>query len=183
MGTFSHHLPPQAAGDAPLFPGGALLAGPHPRSVQVFPGGVFARRLAIFRAPAAPTRPSAKPWLPAPPSCITRAANRHHLEYWIDYQPGGDHTMNGMPMPKKSWWRCCATAWPPARPSADAYTRPRRLRLLHALRDHYLIHPTPRPCLSSCSPCSRTKARMPPLPHPRPRAGVRGAYFVYFARP
>ena len=28
-----------------------------------------------------------------------KGRNRHHLEYWIDYAPDGDHAMSGMRMP------------------------------------------------------------------------------------
>ncbi len=30
-----------------------------------------------------------------------KGRNKHHLEYWIDYSPEGDHTMTGMKMPLK----------------------------------------------------------------------------------
>lgn len=30
-----------------------------------------------------------------------KGRNRHHLEYWIDYSPNGDHNMTGMEMPVK----------------------------------------------------------------------------------
>ena len=30
-----------------------------------------------------------------------KGRNKHHLEYWIDYAPNGDHAMAGMRMPEK----------------------------------------------------------------------------------
>lgn len=30
-----------------------------------------------------------------------KGRNKHHLEYWIDYHPEGDHLMSGIQMPKK----------------------------------------------------------------------------------
>ncbi len=30
-----------------------------------------------------------------------KGRNRHHLEYWMDYSPEGDHRLTGMPMPPR----------------------------------------------------------------------------------
>lgn len=30
-----------------------------------------------------------------------KGRNKHHLEYWIDYAPNGDHAMAGMRMPNR----------------------------------------------------------------------------------
>ena len=41
-----------------------------------------------------------------------KGRNKHHLEYWIDYAPDGDHAMAGMRMPEKY---VAETALPPAK--------------------------------------------------------------------
>lgn len=30
-----------------------------------------------------------------------KGRNRHHFEYWIDYVPGDEHIINGVPMPRR----------------------------------------------------------------------------------
>lgn len=44
-----------------------------------------------------------------------KGRNKHHLEYWIDYAPNGDHAMAGMRMPNRYVAEWCVTALPPAR--------------------------------------------------------------------
>lgn len=53
-----------------------------------------------------------------------KGRNKHHLEYWIDYAPDGDHAMAGMRHAWKSTWpRWCVTALPPAKTTkAKIYT-------------------------------------------------------------
>ena len=30
-----------------------------------------------------------------------KGRNKHHFEYWVDYVPGDEHIINGVPMPRK----------------------------------------------------------------------------------
>ena len=30
-----------------------------------------------------------------------KGRNKHHFEYWVDYMPGDEHIINGVPMPRK----------------------------------------------------------------------------------
>jgi hypothetical protein len=30
-----------------------------------------------------------------------KGRNKHHFEYWVDYAPGDEHIINGVPMPRK----------------------------------------------------------------------------------
>ena len=32
---------------------------------------------------------------------IHKGRNKHHFEYWVDYAPGDEHIINGVPMPRK----------------------------------------------------------------------------------
>ena len=71
-----------------------------------------------------------------------KGRNRHHLEYWIDYQPGGDHTMNGMPMPKKYVVEMLCDRMAASKTYLrDAYTDRAAYDYYMRSRDHYLIHP------------------------------------------
>ena len=71
-----------------------------------------------------------------------KVRNRHHLEYWIDYQPGGDHTMNGMPMPKKYVVEMLCDRLAASKTYLrDAYTDRAAYDYYMRSRDHYLIHP------------------------------------------
>ena len=45
-----------------------------------------------------------------------KGRNRHHLEYWIDYDPAGTGTMIGNGCRCGMWPRCSATGLPPAGP-------------------------------------------------------------------
>ena len=29
-----------------------------------------------------------------------KGRNKHHFEYWVDYAPGDEHIINGVPMPR-----------------------------------------------------------------------------------
>lgn len=51
-----------------------------------------------------------------------KGRNKHHLEYWIDYAPDGDHAMAGMRMPENTWPRWSATVLPPAKTTRAAGT-------------------------------------------------------------
>lgn len=35
------------------------------------------------------------------PGFIIKGSNKHHFEYWVDYAPGDEHIINGVPMPRK----------------------------------------------------------------------------------
>lgn len=77
-----------------------------------------------------------------------KGRNRHHLEYWIDYSPEGDHRMSGMEMPARfvAEMVCDRIAasktyrkelYLPSDPY-DYYMRS---------RDHYILHPNTRALL------------------------------------
>ncbi len=70
-----------------------------------------------------------------------KGRNKHHLEYWLDYSPSGDHTLVGCRMPERYvvemfWDRVAAsktyqgTAYTPAHPW-EYYLHGRDGRLLH----------------------------------------------------
>ena len=56
-----------------------------------------------------------------------KGRNKHHLEYWIDYSPEGKHHLTGNRIPETvcrsvMWWKCSATGWLPAKPTAKTCT-------------------------------------------------------------
>ena len=77
-----------------------------------------------------------------------KGRNKHHLEYWLDYSPSGDHTLVGCRMPEKYvvemfWDRVAASKVYKGKDYTDAspweyYDRG---------RDHYVLHPETRKLL------------------------------------
>ncbi|MBC8535323.1 DUF5662 family protein [Feifania hominis] len=71
-----------------------------------------------------------------------KGRNKHHLEYWIDYSPEGDHALAGMEMPVRyvaemfcDRIAACKTYKKEAYQDRDAYD------YYMKSRDHYLLHP------------------------------------------
>ena len=71
-----------------------------------------------------------------------KGRNKHHLEYWIDYSPTGDHRMCGMEMPVNyvvemfcDRIAACQTY------QGEKYTDASPWEYYDRSRDHYLIHP------------------------------------------
>ena len=74
-----------------------------------------------------------------------KGRNRHHLEYWIDYAPGGKHGMCGMKMPARYLVEmfCDRVAASKTYRGAD-YTDRDPYDYYMKSRDHYLLHPETR---------------------------------------
>ena len=77
-----------------------------------------------------------------------KGRNKHHLEYWIDYDPGPGHRMTGMEMPvnyvaEMFCDRVAASKTYRGKASRDGDP----LDYYLASRDHYLIHPNTRALL------------------------------------
>lgn len=71
-----------------------------------------------------------------------KGRNRHHLEYWIDYAPEGDHAMCGMKMPVRYVVEMFCDRIAASRTyRGDAYQDADPWEYYHRSRDHYLIHP------------------------------------------
>lgn len=77
-----------------------------------------------------------------------KGRNKHHLEYWIDYSPEGDHGMAGMEMPVKYVVEMVCD-----RIAASKTYRKQEYQdsdpydyYMHS-RDHYLLHPNTRALL------------------------------------
>lgn len=71
-----------------------------------------------------------------------KGRNRHHLEYWIDYAPHGDHAMSGMPMPKKYVVEMLCDRMAASKTYLrDQYSDRAPYDYYMHSRDHYLIHP------------------------------------------
>lgn len=74
-----------------------------------------------------------------------KGRNKHHLEYWIDYTPAGDHTMAGMRMPLR--YVCemvCDRVAASEIYEKEKYTPASAWNYYNKSRDHYLLHPETR---------------------------------------
>lgn len=77
-----------------------------------------------------------------------KGRNRHHLEYWIDYTPYGDHRMGGMKMPLRYVCEMVCDRIAASRIyQKDAYTDADPWNYYDRSRDHYLLHPDTRALL------------------------------------
>lgn len=75
-----------------------------------------------------------------------KGRNKHHLEYWIDYDPHNDHRMVGMEMPVRyvvEMFCDRVAAWPIYQKEKYTQASPYEY-YLHGV-DHYLIHPKDSP--------------------------------------
>ena len=77
-----------------------------------------------------------------------KGRNKHHLEYWIDYDPGPGHRMTGMEMPVNYVAEMfCDRVAASKTYRGKAYRDGDPLDYYLASRDHYLIHPSTRALL------------------------------------
>ena len=80
-----------------------------------------------------------------------KGRNKHHLEYWIDYAPNGDHKMAGMRMPEKYVAEMvCDRIAASKNYKGDAYTDAAAWEYYAHSRDHYILHPDTRRQLEAC---------------------------------
>ena len=77
-----------------------------------------------------------------------KGRNKHHLEYWIDYSPFGDHKMEGMKMPVNyvvemfcDRVAACKTYHKEQYQDRDPYD------YYEHSKDHYMLHPETRELL------------------------------------
>ena len=77
-----------------------------------------------------------------------KGRNKHHLEYWIDYDTGPGHRMTGMEMPVNYVAEMfCDRVAASKTYRGKAYRDGDPLDYYLASRDHYLIHPNTRALL------------------------------------
>ena len=77
-----------------------------------------------------------------------KGRNKHHLEYWIDYDPGPGYRMTGMEMPVNYVAEMfCDRVAASKTYRGKAYRDGDPLDYYLASRDHYLIHPNTRALL------------------------------------
>lgn len=71
-----------------------------------------------------------------------KGRNKHHLEYWIDYTPDGDHHMDGMKMPVRYVVEMFCDRMAASKTyRKEAYTDSDPYDYYQNSRDHYLLHP------------------------------------------
>ena len=77
-----------------------------------------------------------------------KGRNKHHLEYWIDYSPVGDHRLAGMQMPVEYVVEMFCDRIAASRTYRKAAYRDRDpYDYYQHSRDHYLLHPKTRALL------------------------------------
>ena len=80
-----------------------------------------------------------------------KGRNKHHLEYWIDYAPDGDHAMAGMRMPARYVAEMvCDRIAASKNYKGDKYTDAAAWEYYDRSRDHYILHPETRKELETC---------------------------------
>ena len=80
-----------------------------------------------------------------------KGRNKHHLEYWIDYAPDGDHAMAGMRMPEKYVAEMvCDRIAASKNYKGSRYTDAAAWEYYDRSRDHYILHPETRTQLETC---------------------------------
>ena len=80
-----------------------------------------------------------------------KGRNKHHLEYWIDYAPNGDHTMAGMRMPNRYVAEMvCDRIAASKNYKGASYTDAAAWEYYEHSRDHYILHPETRKQLETC---------------------------------
>ncbi len=71
-----------------------------------------------------------------------KGRNKHHLEYWIDYTPDGDHHMDGMKMPVRYVVEMFCDRMAASKTyRKEAYTDSDPYDYYQNSKDHYLLHP------------------------------------------
>ena len=87
-----------------------------------------------------------------------KGRNRHHLEYWIDYAPDGDHAMAGMPMPENYVAEMICDRIAASRNYlGDRYTDAAAWEYYDRSKDHYILHPRTRAQLETALQLLRDK--------------------------
>lgn len=77
-----------------------------------------------------------------------KGRNKHHLEYWLDYSPTGDHALTGMEMPVKYVVEMFCDRMAASKTyRRDAYRDNDPYDYYMNSRDHYLLHPKTRALL------------------------------------
>ncbi len=77
-----------------------------------------------------------------------KGRNKHHVEYWIDYTPTGDHHMGGMKMPERYVYEMiCDRIAASEIYLKDAYTSNAALAYYERGKNHYMLHPETRALL------------------------------------
>ena len=81
-----------------------------------------------------------------------KGRNKHHLEYWIDYDAKGEGApMAGMRMPEKYVAEMvCDRIAASKNYKGDAYTDAAAWEYYDHSRDHYILHPDTRAQLEEC---------------------------------
>ena len=80
-----------------------------------------------------------------------KGRNKHHLEYWIDYAPDGDHAMAGMRMPEKYVAEMvCDRIAASKNYKGRNYTDAAAWEYYDHSKDHYILHPETRKQLEAC---------------------------------
>ena len=80
-----------------------------------------------------------------------KGRNKHHLEYWIDYAPNGDHAMAGMRMPNRYVAEMvCDRIAASKNYKGASYTDAAAWEYYEHSRDHYILHPETRKQLETC---------------------------------
>ncbi len=77
-----------------------------------------------------------------------KGRNKHHIEYWIDYTPTGDHHMGGMKIPERYVYEMiCDRVAASEIYLKDAYTKEAALAYYERGKTHYMLHPETRALL------------------------------------
>ena len=80
-----------------------------------------------------------------------KGRNKHHLEYWIDYAPNGDHAMAGMRMPERYVAEMvCDRIAASKNYKGASYTDAAAWEYYDRSKDHYILHPETRRQLETC---------------------------------
>lgn len=79
-----------------------------------------------------------------------KGRNKHHIEYWIDYTPTGDHHMGGMKIPERYVYEMiCDRVAASEIYLKDAYTQDAALAYYERGKGHYMLHPETRALLEA----------------------------------
>ena len=80
-----------------------------------------------------------------------KGRNRHHFEYWIDYEPDVDHAMAGISMPEKYVAEMvCDRIAASKNYKGKNYTDAAAWEYYDHSKDHYILHPETRKQLETC---------------------------------
>ncbi len=79
-----------------------------------------------------------------------KGRNKHHLEYWTDYAPDGNHAMSGVKMPVKYVVEMfCDRVAASKTYRKELYTDRDPFDYYDRSKDHYMLHPETRALLES----------------------------------